>query len=778
MTQPHKETVLDALIGAIARAADYNQDDLCEPAVVLWPDKDEQWLAIVPRLREAMPHLLTLGAYGDSSNRTGPAIWLRCMLERKLPSASWPADVVPVVYLPGVSRQELRAVNECPWSLQPLVELQFRGAFFSQANGKDWSVAAFLASPHGGLGLDVATDRETLDAMRQALQMLADAPVEMLRSGRLEAADFQGLMTPDVDRTLLRWINDSEGTRKRWSADEWDLFRGQCESRYGFDANEGAVAAAGRLGSQDGAWSPAFRRFSEAPHLYPNLPELLRRAKPTVEDLFFVKSSWPQTNEAAEAGLRSALLALEKSAPVGAAGKILALESSHGERRGWVWARLGQSPLATALEHLAGLAHAVTASTGGESLNALAESWVADGWAADAAALEAMAAVEKTADVDAVKSAVRILYMPWLREGAERFQELVAQQTLPTAANASHLPLAPIGCCVLFADGLRFDVGERLKADLERTGAVVERGWRWVALPGVTPTAKPAVSPIADLLVGGELGESFTPSIRAGGAVLTIARFRQLLEERGFQVLRAEETGDPSGRAWAEYGAIDQYGHAQGWKLSRRIAEEVRGLAGRVSALLEAGWREVRVVTDHGWLLLPGGLPKVEMPVFLTDSRWTRCACLKSGANPEGPTIRWYWNDDVRLAVPHGIGSFKAGVEYSHGGLSLQECVAPTLTVRAKAAASEGASIESIKWVGLRCRIVVKGAEPGWGVDLRTKAGDPASSLAAGGKQLAADGSASLVVADDTHHGATVSVVVHDGAGAVVRKQPTTVGGE
>ncbi len=38
----------------------------------------------------------------------------------------------------------------------------------------------------------------------------------------------------------------------------------------------------------------------------------------------------------------------------------------------------------------------------------------------------------------------------------------------------------------------------------------------------------------------------------------------------------------------------------------------------RIEALLGAGWREVRVVTDHGWLWLPGGLPKVDLPKYLT----------------------------------------------------------------------------------------------------------------------------------------------------------------
>jgi hypothetical protein len=69
----------------------------------------------------------------------GPALWLKCMIARTLPEANWPEDAVPVICLPGVSRQELRAVDTCPKPLQPLAELQYRGVFWSQHNGKDWT---------------------------------------------------------------------------------------------------------------------------------------------------------------------------------------------------------------------------------------------------------------------------------------------------------------------------------------------------------------------------------------------------------------------------------------------------------------------------------------------------------------------------------------------------------------------------------------------------------------------------------------------------------------
>ena len=70
------------------------------------------------------------------------------------------AGRVPVLYLPGYSRQDLRAVESCPEPIKLLAELQYRGVIWSQINAKDWTILAYLKSEQGGLGLDVALDNE------------------------------------------------------------------------------------------------------------------------------------------------------------------------------------------------------------------------------------------------------------------------------------------------------------------------------------------------------------------------------------------------------------------------------------------------------------------------------------------------------------------------------------------------------------------------------------------------------------------------------------------
>jgi hypothetical protein len=100
-----------------------------------------------------------------------------------------------------------------------------------------------------------------------------------------------------------------------------------------------------------------------------------------------------------------------------------------------------------------------------------------------------------------------------------------------------------------------------------------------------------------------------------------------------------------------------------------------------VLQLLQAGWKTVQIVSDHGWLLLPGGLPKTELPSALSENTWGRCAVIKSGAATKETTYPWHWNPNQHFALAPGVHCYRAGIEYTHGGISLQECLLLSLTV-------------------------------------------------------------------------------------------------
>ena len=125
-------TVLSVLINNLGKAASYNPDIEVKPDVILWPDKERQWEPVAKRLQNELPHLFVLGGY-KPDERTGPAIWLRCAIAGKTEDSELEADKTPVLYLPDVSRQDLRRVEEVASreELKPLAELQYRGAFWS-----------------------------------------------------------------------------------------------------------------------------------------------------------------------------------------------------------------------------------------------------------------------------------------------------------------------------------------------------------------------------------------------------------------------------------------------------------------------------------------------------------------------------------------------------------------------------------------------------------------------------------------------------------------------
>lgn len=777
-------TVFDAILSSLQAAADYHKDDVVQPAAILWTDERREWERLVPRLRMVLPHFLVFGPY-DKANRTGPAIWLRCVLAGKIPEASIPSGCVPIIYLPGVSRATLRATEECPQELKPLAELQYRGVFWSQTNGKDWTIAALLQTNHGGLQLKIAKDAATATSIRRCVEKLVDVSVDELRakaaSGELNSTYFDLLVSDDPVDDLLTWLSDPKGTRDRWEPNRWDTLCSRCIADYGFDpARDGELVAAERLGLQEkSAWKTAWKRFAAAPARYLGLVELLRKAKPKPKagDLFALQrvESWPQDNEAREAELRQALTELDSLPAKQAGERIKELEKGDSERRQWVWAKLNRSPLAQAIEHLAALAEIAQAPLGGATAADMIRAYTEGGWQADAAVLDALAVAGSHEDRMAVEKAVAHVYAPWLRDAAELFQERLKKEPLP-GRDVSRLADVPEWTCILFADGLRYDVGQKLRALLESRVGPVEVKHQWAALPSVTPTAKPAVSPVAGKIAGASAGEEFRPSVAADGKDLTPDRFKKLLEEEGFQVLALAETGDPAGRAWTEFGNLDKTGHEEGVGLARRIPEILAGLVQRIAVLLAAGWQEVRVVTDHGWLLLPQGLPKCELPKYLTATRWRRCAVVKPSANLELSCFSWFWGDDVRIACPPGIDCFMAGEDYNHGGLSLQECIVPQLTIRRGAEPAVSAKIEQVKWAGLRCRVKVSGQFAGCKVDLRDKAADPSTSLASA-KAVGKDGSVALVVEDDKREGSATTLVLLDASGSVLDKTLVAVGG-
>lgn len=765
-------TFLDVLVASIKAAGHYNQNDQIAPAIVLWPDETRQWEPLLPELRQRLP-LLTLGEY-EPEQRIGPAYWIRCMISRTLPDDPLPDDAVPIIYLPGFGKQALRAIEECPLALQPLAELQYRGSLWIHRNGRDWTVSGFLHT----LDIPVAGDKPTREALARALPQLAGEPLSRLRKeAPLRAEFFNELLHPDAVRQMLLWLSGPGDYQKQLKPDEWAAFCALCAQKFGVHPmKDGPLTAAEKLGTPAGEWTAVWERYAEAPYAYPGLPELLVKAQPKQLPLFREPLPyWPQDNEQAEAKLRERLAALRQQPANEARTAIYSLDTEHGKRRGWVWAKLGKARLAEALEHLNTLAQMTKQPLGGAETMQIASSYADWGWQVDEAVLEALAAVEDAQDVAAVKSAIIPLYRPWLEKATGRFQDAVLQEPVPNYVAGSKIT-AETGTCIVFTDALRFDLGQQLATQLTENGFVCETGWQLAALPPVTSTAKPAISPAAGAVSGGDR-PGLVPVNKQSGTTLGTELLRKLIRDLGYQELKGDELGDPGGIAWTEYGAIDRYGHDHGWKIAHHAQAELRGLSERVAALLNQGWRRVMVITDHGWLLLPDGLPKAELPQHLTVTRKGRCAVLKTGTDTDYRVVPWHWDNDVRIAIAPDIHCFEAGKEYEHGGLSPQECVVPVITARRAVDDAELVIIEEIKWRGLRCNVQLSSGRSDLQLDIRLKAADAGTTVCAVTKTPDENGSVSLLVPDEELEGSAAVVVVLRGE-AIQAQRLTVVGGD
>jgi hypothetical protein len=771
-------TILTHLVSSLRSASKHNPDVQAPPVCILWPDHERQWEAVFSVLKQHCPELYRLGDYAPEEN-TGPAIWLRCVLggtiSQHLPSPTTP----PIFYLPGISRQDLRAIESCSPALKPLAELQYRGVIWAQANAKDWTLLAYLKSDQGGLSLDVSQDSDTKHAMQLSLYKWLEEGVALLKGKRLDKDYFNTLLSGgDPIRDVLIWINQGEAFQTSRSENEWLAFSEVCKSQLAFSPkDDGVLAAAAKLANHQGPWESVWKRYCEAPLRYPQLPTQIRKCQAPNNNIYWQMGGatfdgWPQWNDEQEKSLDLDLRSISQMPPHEARKKIIALEKDHGIRRSFVWAELGQSPLVKALEHLAVMAKLTQSSYTAGSVDELSQRYSLQGWMVDDAAMKALALVEPLDGFEAVSQTIRCIYAPWAEDSARYLQNIWSEsRTQPPVQDETEE-------VIFFVDGLRYDCGKRLATMLADMGFSVHEKGGWAALPSVTATGKPAVAPLK--AKSQELAEE---SSGFNFEYMSTYQLRKAIEANGYMIMdknSARALPKLQGKKlWMEFGDIDHEGHDRGWKLAKHLDALLQEIKDCIAQLFNAGCKKMKVVTDHGWLLLPGGLPKTELSSALSDNKWGRCAALKDGAQTQERLFPWYWDPQYSFALADGISCFKKGEEYTHGGLSLQECFTLELTVSKGTAtpADTVLDITDVGWKGLRCHVAIEGESSGCKLDIRKQAGNPDSSVVVAPKPFKANGTSSVVVIDESLEGSEAVIVLITSAGSLAG-QCDTIGGD
>jgi hypothetical protein len=762
-------TPLDALLVALRAASDHDPRAEAPPEALLWCDPTRDFVPLLPALRRALPNLLTLGEH-EPALRQGPAIWLRTAAGRAVDGVTWEGDQPAILYLPGVARETLRAAEECPKPLQLLAWLVVGGSVFGHPNGRDWTLRGFLSAKtgYGGLGLDVSQDEPTRLALLAAAPKLMAMSLAELQGRRIDAPWLHNLLAPDLAEDALAWLGgrlDAKTDPVRFAA-----FAARAKAELKLDPTKVKPGvAAQKLLKREKGWDAVWNRFAAGgPGFHEDTAALLAAQEPP--DLLADPAIYAAANARAEDRLRSALLALDDKPLAAARDTVLALAKEHAPRRSGPWAARGQAPLAFAVAHLAALAN--TPPLPVNDADALAAAYAAEGWQADWAALAASAAVAPAGNGAAVHgaenraavtAALRAIYTPRLHRDADALQGLF-RNGVPKSAAAGPAD------AVLFVDGLRMDLAQRLVTLLQDEGAHAELSWRWAGFPTVTATCKPYASPAAARFKGAAQTTDFYPAAADG----KLAEQPVLLREMASLGWRPDEALIGSEPCWIEEGHFDSDGHKQQARMTDRVEAELGALAGRALRIARTG-RRLRITTDHGWLLLPGGLPVAKLEAGLTDTKWSRCAVVKDGAATTATRLPWTWNAAVAVATAPGAHAFRGGQEYAHGGVSPQECVVPDILV-APLAGARRAAIVTAEWAGLRLRIQADGGD-GLLADILSGVEGEGGSVVAKVLPLDADGRTALLVPDDTLMGRPALLVLRDDGGNVVASRAVVIGG-
>lgn len=769
------KSICDKVIRALKQAESHNRNLMVKPEVILWPDKEKQWLEVISILQESIPQLLVYGNY-EPTKKQGPAIWLKCMVARMLSEANWDSDTVPIIYMPGVAKSDLRNVETAILSFQPLLEYQYTGTIFLQDNGLEWDIMTFLEDPDNGLGIKASKDDATKAALKKVLPNIFQDSEVLANKTIIDANYLNSRIYHDLEQSILKWMCKGDSYLQVIEENKRDLFVDLCKSQYEFEPDyKNIKAIAEKLGSQKNSWKHIWEMYAAAPHKYTEVEELLRKAKPDDlgEGIFALpEESWPQINEQKEEALAKELTKAGKQ-DRGEAIKLLAnLEKENSVRRNWVWYELGEAPLTDALQYLNQMAIYTSETYSSSTIEEIKIYYITSGYKIDQNMRKSLAAVKTEKDKKCVKAIIKLIYQPWLESITNKFQKLTEADarifTLQTAVPESE-------DFVLFVDALRYELAEELKEVLvkHKMNVTIKAGWS--AIPSVTATAKPNVSPIATEISIKSKIEEFIPEFENGNKVST-DKFREELEKKNFKYAGTADELQNEGKYWQEIGNIDKIGHSEQADLVKRVDDFFAQVKEIIDVCFEKGIKRIKIVTDHGWLLLPGGLPKTKINAGLTETRWGRCALIKEGASTDLLHLPWRWNPSVFIAYAPGISFFKANVEYAHGGISIQECLVPTMIVEAQKIVNVDCSIKKHRWVNLKCEIQTEGALDGYTVDIRTKYNDSSTSIVLSTHKTVKNNAAVLMV-DDTSEAKAANIVLLDENEIILDKKPTTVGG-
>ena len=246
-------------------------------------------------------------------------------------------------------------------------------------------------------------------------------------------------------------------------------------------------------------------------------------------------------------------------------------------------------------------------------------------------------------------------------------------------------------------DAFRYDLARELLLMLPKTYTAQLDRVRG-RLPSVTPVG------MAALLPGAEKKLAFT--VKSGALIPKIgseqvataqdrvAYLKSVYGDRIFDVvmndletLKKADLGDQVQLLVVRSTEIDAAGESMGPESLHLLSHLIRNILRGLDRVRRLGFTRAVIATDHGFLLQPSKVAggTIAKPEGVWEAAGSRHLL---GEGSKNASVKAFDAASIGISgyeklfvTPNGLGCFSGGSRYVHGGLSLQECALPVVTV-------------------------------------------------------------------------------------------------
>ena len=323
--------------------------------------------------------------------------------------------------------------------------------------------------------------------------------------------------------------------------------------------------------------------------------------------------------------------------------------------------------------------------------------------------------VSRAADMDPLVEKARTEYSTLLAQVQEAFVELVRQSGWPPSfapSNADvfdkfiapHLRDRGTKTAFILIDALRYELGVALQKQLSEDGEA-DISYYAAVLPTSTAFGMASLLPGAGakLEIISKDGKAL-PSI--GGAVLSNVTQRMDLLRKEFGSRFSEGTMSDFLRGKKDINVeadllvlrtaeMDAQLESTPEDALTLIHENLRRIRAAIHKLKQAGYQNMVLATDHGFLIDFG--QAAGKTCAKPNGSWVNIheRCMLGTGDADNANVVLdsatvgIRGDFERAAFPRSTSPYRAGLNYCHGGLSLQEAIVPLIVCHAPKAAPE-----------------------------------------------------------------------------------------